>query len=198
MESEKNLYQKAKAVAIAHKGAKSYQTVNAFLVGYYDLLETDNGDITEFRSDYVYSEKWYLKGKPAKVELDYPVILMLPPASSGTTKKGDSARTYKITLVVVDLMYQDRDGNDKTAAAKRSKEEVWADCARIAEEYVKELTRLVPGGSDNILMLGGFDMERYYQKNTDKVAGVEVSFNVRINYCYTGEFDYEKEYPAKC
>lgn len=195
---EIDIYRKMMEVAIAHKNKFDYKQINGFGVGYPFELNAENMEKAKFRSELFYAEKWFLKGKPAdEMYIDYPLVLMLPVRRSGEIpmKKTSSTSEFKIVCWIVDLLYNDRNNNPESVAAKRSREEVFNDTSVISQEYLSELKNKFKEIGVVITNGNVYSEEKVYNFMNDKLAGSAIEFSIRVpNDCPDSEFDYVKTY----
>lgn len=141
-----NIYEIFRDITIVHSNEQEWRSLHCFGVGYLSDLNTDNLEQADFRKEYFYSEKWNESGKdPNKVTLDFPMCLMEPPVCMGEIERdgkklGD--KIFKCTIYVADLYGYDRQNNDTSTYAKRTREAIWRDTHLMGEQILKEFNRI--------------------------------------------------------
>jgi hypothetical protein len=202
--TELDIYQKIMELCIAHKSSTEWKETHGFGVGYLDQLNTNNLEQSDFRKGLFYSEKWYKAGmNPNSMPIDFPMILMLPIAESGEIdKKGtvSGMKSYDCMIFVLDLLYRDRQGSDKTAYAKRSREQLWADTNQIGVELLQEFNKKYFADTPKIYIGndGKYRGEKLYEFSNSRLAGTSFEFSIKVpGGCEKGTFDYEKDFPEK-
>ncbi len=202
--NENELYSRFKTLAIAHTNTVEWKELHCFAVGYIHELNTGNMNQSAFRKDYFYSEKWWQKGKnPNELLNDYPMALMLPVTESGDISRDGlltSPLTFKCTLFIIDLLFNDRNGNKETAYSKRSREEIWNTTKEIGRqllrEYNKKYFKSVDKKKSFLANNGKYTGDSVYEYANGRFAGSMLEFEVTIpSDCEDGVFDYTREFP---
>lgn len=202
--TEIEVYQSIMDLCIAHSSTVEHKEIHGFGVGYLDMLNTNNLEKSEFRQGLFYSEKWYQKGtNPNAVILDYPFVLMLPVQVNGEiNSKGAQLERdqYTCAIFVLDLLFNDRNGNSNSVYAKRSLEQIQADTQVIGVQLLKEFNKKYNAAPPKKQLANGgrFTAEKLYEFSNKRFAGTSFQFSILANpSCEDGSFDYGKEYSEK-
>jgi hypothetical protein len=202
--TELELYDNLMSLCIAHKNNVEWRECHGFGVGYMHQINTDNFSQSDFRKGLFYSEKWYKSGtNPNSMMLDFPFVLMLPVEEHGNidrTGKHSGIRQFTVVFFVLDLLYNDRNGNTNSAYSKRSYEQVHSDTQRIGEEILMEYNNkffnTIP--KSYLANDGAYTAQKITDVGNKKLAGTSFEFTVKMHAgCSKGTFDYDKEYSEK-